>query len=264
MDDLKKIKLRDKRNTSWGWYDKELLRDKNLSASDKIIYLSLTSFSNENTQECWPSISTLGLMSGVSIRQVIISLQKLEKIGYILIKKTAGKSSVYTLIDHTSAENAPVQNTHKGGAVSARVLVQNTHTNNNNRTRINNKNKKEIYKEKSFSSLKDITKQDIQEIADDYCLTYSKVAYVFEQLSLYDKKPYKNYKLALRKWVVRDIGVDGLAKARSIKNNKLDLNELSDPNLTDEQRFKNLEKLKELKIKHGLISDDSTITTSNT
>lgn len=116
------------------------------------------------------------------------------------------------------------------------------------------------YKEKDFSSVEKLTSEDLKEIANDYGITYSKVAYVFEQLKLYDKKVYKNYKLALKKWIVRDLGVDGLAKARLEKNKPK--TEIPETLLTDKQRAFNLDKLRQLKIQHGLIND-STTTQSN-
>lgn len=123
--------------------------------------------------------------------------------------------------------------------------------------KINNKDKG------NYSNIESITDIEIKKIANDYGTTLKMVRFVFEQLKLYDKKDYSNYYLALRKWVVRHLGVDGLDQARK---DKLDPIITEIPKMiSEEQRLFNLKKIAELRKEYGFSSTNefSTVTKNN-
>lgn len=92
-----KLEIRDARNGSWAWYDKEVIASNKLTTSEKMIYISLTWFANES-QKLYPSINKICQLSGRSRPVVVKSLNHLEKLGLIKKNKSAGKTTQYTLL----------------------------------------------------------------------------------------------------------------------------------------------------------------------
>ena len=106
----KEIEVRDFRNGSWFWVQTHVWRDKRLGKSDKIVYATIASYV-DNSQHSYPSIETIGRDGDISPRQVHYSIKKLEKVGYLSIKRRRGKSNFYDLMktETPSATTAPLQ-----------------------------------------------------------------------------------------------------------------------------------------------------------
>lgn len=121
-----------------GWYytivENAPLEDLRLKKDTRLLYVYLSKYAGVS-KECWPSLSTLAKVSGISRRQVINCLQELEQYGYI--EKQAGEMSNKYILKHKpqkpnpedSALNAPapsahdapplVHDMHQGGAHGA-------------------------------------------------------------------------------------------------------------------------------------------------
>ena len=179
--------------------------------------------------------------------QVRIAMQHYERMGMITRRTTNKWTQIWVVNwdkyqSNNTQDNIPITNQQQtdNKPITTTKEVKNI--------RIKDK---EIYKEKKYGTVETITAEDIKEISDEYGITTQKVRFILEQLRLYDKKVYKDYKLALRKWIVRDLGVDGLAKARVEKNKPI--TEIPEALISDEQREFNLKRLRQLKIDNGLI-----------
>lgn len=193
------------------------------------------------------SIQHLSENTNTTPMQVRIAMQHYERMGMITRRTTNKWTQIWVVNwdkyqSNNTQDNIPITNQQQtdNKPITTTKEVKNI--------RIKDK---EIYKEKKYGTVETITAEDIKEISDEYGITTQKVRFVLEQLRLYDKKVYKDYKLALRKWIVRDLGVDGLAKARAEKNKPI--TEIPEALISDEQREFNLKRLRQLKIDNGLI-----------
>jgi DNA-binding MarR family transcriptional regulator len=152
-----KMDIRTLKDGNWAWFNKQIFEDTRLRPIDKLVYLGLTYFANNETQACFPSILKLQEITGLSRRSIIKAINRLEELGYIRIERHQGRSSTYYLLDiHqcticTSARYAPVHDMHQcttctgvvhhmhgGGAPGARGWCTWCTHNNNYITRINN------------------------------------------------------------------------------------------------------------------------------
>lgn len=61
------------------------MEDSSLNASDKLVYVTLSMFANNETGRCFPSIKKIANKSKFSPRTVKYSIKKLESKGYIKI-----------------------------------------------------------------------------------------------------------------------------------------------------------------------------------
>lgn len=139
----KEIIIRDTRNGDWFWANKLVLDHPYFKASTKLVYLALAYFANNETQKAFPSIKTIMKMAGLGSRTTIInSIKQLEKYHFIEAKREKGKVSEYVLLKITDSRlvqkvNQSIkrryQSTRRTGVVHLK------HTNNTNRTRLNNK-----------------------------------------------------------------------------------------------------------------------------
>ena len=75
-----------------------LIDDKNLTATEKIIMLSLLRYYNNEQQRAWPSTITLSEITGLSRLWVMRTLKRLEEKSYIRVEKRAGRSACYELL----------------------------------------------------------------------------------------------------------------------------------------------------------------------
>lgn len=91
-----KIKLTRKSHI---WIHTIVFDDTRLKASDKLVYLTLARFANNETQECFPSIEKICEVSGLTNRTVTKSLRKLEKYNYIEIRRSTGNVNTYVLLE---------------------------------------------------------------------------------------------------------------------------------------------------------------------
>jgi len=89
-------------DVSWFHMFKELIKTKtwaNMSLAAKALYPTIKAFTNWKDGRSFPSIDTLEEYSGISRMSVIKALGELESLGYIQSSKTAGKKTIYKLIE---------------------------------------------------------------------------------------------------------------------------------------------------------------------
>ena len=98
------VEIRDNRQKEWFWLDNEYLNGYAhlLGASCTVVYLSLCRHSDNNTQQCFPSIKLIAEENGISRDTVMRAIKKLEEWGIIKIKKSKKEdgtqaNNVYTL-----------------------------------------------------------------------------------------------------------------------------------------------------------------------
>ncbi len=96
--DKEKIEVRDTRNGEWAWVYNAVISDPHLSASDVRAYGALSSFGGY--QVINPSMDQIAEKGQMSIRQVKMSIKKLEDLEYIRIEKGRGRGNpnVYWLL----------------------------------------------------------------------------------------------------------------------------------------------------------------------
>ena|SRR3990167_6908385 len=149
------FEVRDIRNGEWYWVQKEVLSSKKINASDKLVYSALAYFSNNKTQECFPSYTQICKLVDLSRNTVIKAIRKLIKHKFISKKKKEGRSNFYDLLKVTSAKFGLVPNGYTTSAKENHHPTQNKTSNNNYLTRINNnKERVEKIKEKIRNKLK--------------------------------------------------------------------------------------------------------------
>ncbi len=74
------------------------------------VYVALCRYSNQDS-ECWPSFATIAKGTGMSRRQVIREVAKLERLHIIAVDRTPRKPSTFILLD-TSDTQSPGLVTH--------------------------------------------------------------------------------------------------------------------------------------------------------
>ncbi len=139
------IIVRDFRNGSWFWVNTSVWRDKRLSQSDKIIYGTLASYSNQQ-QKAFPSIERIASDSGISKRHTYRCIKNLENAKYLQIIRRRGKANVYMLLKVSSSDKngdvnnytggdivSPVTKRHQGGDKKTLRTISNTKSNNNSK-----------------------------------------------------------------------------------------------------------------------------------
>ena len=95
---MKRQKIKQTRK-SHIWIHTIVFDDTRLKASDKLVYLTLARFANNETQECFPSIEKICEVSSLTNRTVTKSLRKLEKYNYIEIRRSTGNVNTYVLLE---------------------------------------------------------------------------------------------------------------------------------------------------------------------
>jgi len=203
----KPLIVRDSRNGSWFWVDKEVWQDKTLTASDKVVYGTLAYFANQKDQTAFPSITTLEGHSCISRRQIYISIKVLENRKYLVVVRNRGKPNEYTLLKmvtkvngRASAESALVQNIAGSSAVNAPALVQNIASNKNN-------TEQELFNK---NILKD-TKQNFGNGDINFLISYFKENLKLPLLDGSEKENRRYCWLAIKKFGGRE-GVENLIK----------------------------------------------------
>ncbi len=197
MQPLKDI--RTSKDGNWAWFNKQIFEDPRLRPIEKLVYLGLTYFVNNETQACFPSIAKLKEITGLGRRSIIKALHRLEELGYIHIERNSGGSSTYYLLNTnqnvkddpvepvhdmhqctgcTSAQDAPVHQVHRGGAPHAQGGAPGAQGwcttctyNNNYLTRFNNntyltKNKRSNFEKLNFEDKNFLEKTSLKENLD--------------------------------------------------------------------------------------------------
>lgn len=67
---------------------------KELTPKDLLVYVSIKRFMNKDSLECFPSLDTIVKLSGISKPTVRKTIDKLQSLGYITVRKE-GRSNVY-------------------------------------------------------------------------------------------------------------------------------------------------------------------------
>lgn len=108
------IEIRDNRQKDWFWLDNEYLNGyaRLLGASCTVVYLSLCRHSDNNTQQCFPSMKLIAEENGISRDTVLRALKKLEEWGIVVIKKSKASdgtqaNNVYTLTSKNTWKKKP-------------------------------------------------------------------------------------------------------------------------------------------------------------
>lgn len=155
------------------------------------------------------SITRLIRKTGLSSRAISYALKQLKEKGYIQTNGSpeTGKTSEYR-INLTPAKSAPLQNLQTTPAKNAEVTPAKSADTKETKT------KKTLTKITPFivsplkkSSLESLTKEDVEQIAEDYHVSAGFVRLQLEKMSNWlgaSGKSYKDYKKALRNWVLRD------------------------------------------------------------
>ncbi len=184
-----------------------------------------------NKKEDWISISKFMEITGKSRQSIITSTNSLVKKN-ILVKKTIPgiKTTYFFNKDFSSwvvqktvpvKKTVPVQKTVPTSTENCTGVVQKTVL-----------TKETITKEtiqKKYSSIKNLTENDFEEIANDYKVPVSFVLSKLEDMQNWMEakgKRYKNYKSALRNWVKTD-AIKRIDNAKQSNNKRsIDLSNL--------------------------------------
>lgn len=93
------IEIRDLRKSAWIWAHKDILFSPYVTASDFKVYCCLCAFSGNETQKTWVSIERICDSISMSRATAVRSLQKLENIGVVEVRRKVGRSNTYFLLD---------------------------------------------------------------------------------------------------------------------------------------------------------------------
>jgi phage replication O-like protein O len=156
-------------------------------------------------KEDYISLSQFEELCNVTRRSIIKSTRSLEDKNIIIRKRFDGKKSLYSFNKNFSTWlNKPTTREQKC------LGNRSSHTREQKCTKLGNASihtKETIQKkllQKKYSSIKNLTENDLKEIANDYNVP---VSFVYSQLDTMKNwmsakgKRYKNYKSALRNWV---------------------------------------------------------------
>jgi len=159
---------------------------------------------------CYASKEWLGKSLGITRQHIHKNTNRLIKLGIIEKHPTTKYLKTTKLwFDNVITNNQKLQGVTKGYTVSTKVTPdskQRLHNNNIN----NNNNITPLYISplRKYSSLKEITKNDVLEISQLYKISPGFVELQLESLRNYCEskgKTYKNYKAALRNFVLGEI-----------------------------------------------------------
>ena len=76
----------------------EVLRNRNLNNTDKIVYASIKSFMNSQSGTCFPSRKQIADHCGVNPRSITGSVAKLRREGLISVTFRVDSSNVYSFL----------------------------------------------------------------------------------------------------------------------------------------------------------------------
>lgn len=80
------------------------LVEEGLTYSDPFIYACIKKHMNNETKQAWPSNSHLTKISGMTNKTITESIKRLEKAGYISVKREYGKPNIYTFNEYKKFE----------------------------------------------------------------------------------------------------------------------------------------------------------------
>ncbi len=111
------IEIRDLRQQDWIWTSKALLFHEKIDGNNFKVYCGLAAYANNDTQEAFPSITTLATKLHMTRNTVIKGLASLEENGFIGVDRTAGEHNVYSLLH--IATDTPAKKTKSATPASA-------------------------------------------------------------------------------------------------------------------------------------------------
>jgi hypothetical protein len=94
------MRVKDGRKQPFTWFPNALMRDYGADIGPHAgwVYMALVTHANK-AADCWPAHDTLAAMTGMSIAQVKVSLNRLERLGLIAITMRRPKTNIYTVLD---------------------------------------------------------------------------------------------------------------------------------------------------------------------
>lgn len=164
----------------------------------------------------FPSIQLMAEEHGVSYNTIRRGLKTL--IEYNLVKKEAKRSkkgrflhNTYTLTNKNEWKDISIAPTGLRSSIAPTGNIHSPHRaikDTHNKDTHNNKKKNIIKRKRKYSSIKEITEEDLIEIANRYKVSVGFVSLQLEKLKNYcssSGRRYKNYKSALRNFVLGDL-----------------------------------------------------------
>lgn len=213
------FKVRDFRNKQFFIIDDAYLNGyaRHLGPAASMVYISLCRHADKE-QMAWPSQALIAKELGLNERTVMTKINLLKKWGLVRIEKTKNElgkweNNTYVLLDKSEWKPKPEEKeaTYIKTTPGKATYIKPTSATYIKTVDKGNTTKKETQLQKKrarFSSLKDITPEDIQQIADRYKVPVGFVNLQLEKLTNYCEskgRRYRNYKAALRNFVVGDI-----------------------------------------------------------
>ncbi len=180
-DNQLNVQIRSMSDNEWLWLDKRvlLLYGKSVGATGMFVYSVLAIFSNNNTQQCFPSHKLISKITGLNKKTIIRKIKLLDQLGlikkikinqrrcsYVLLKVKGGNSTPFNLkvTEKTPfASHDMTLDTPKGDKMYTQKVAS-CHPNYNKRTKIINYIDKEKYlklKNISFKGFKPKTREEL-------------------------------------------------------------------------------------------------------
>jgi hypothetical protein len=94
------MRVKDGRKQPFSWFPNALMHDYGADIGPHAgwVYMALVTHANK-AADCWPAHDTLAAMTGMSVAQVKVSLNRLERLGLIAITMRRPKTNIYTVLD---------------------------------------------------------------------------------------------------------------------------------------------------------------------
>lgn len=189
-----------------------IIEDKELQPLDGYVYALIYWYTKLKLQKCIASNKTIAELLNSHPLSVSRSISNLEKHSYIrvIIDRAEGnKREIIPLIKFGVSE-AIVTDTYKPNSLYPINQTVNTYKPNSEHNNIDliRKTNNISVTPKKYSSIKDITEEDFNEIATKYKVSPAFVKLQYEKLVNYCEskgRKYKNYKSALRNFVLGDM-----------------------------------------------------------
>lgn len=196
-----------------------LIVDKDIKPLDCQVYGLVYWYTQLKLEKCIASNALLARLLGASVSGVSHALTNLARKGYIKVILDPETNARLEIIPTITLSKPPTLEPTRDHINPATPLARSSYPPSSNELHNNNNEEKdliiskEINKESkirraSYSSIHDITDTDLQDISDSYQVPITFVKLQLEKLTNYcasKGKRYKNYKAALRNFVVGDM-----------------------------------------------------------
>ena len=115
------------------WVRYEIFDNKNLNSSDMLVYMGLMRYMDNQTCTCFPSLTKMEEMTGLTRKTVYKSLTHLEEEGLVAISKKGGKVNQYLMLEPKQGKNS---SSNRGNEQSALGEISTTNNTKRNNTKI--------------------------------------------------------------------------------------------------------------------------------